>query len=106
MAAMRTVGAIRRLRAERRLFEVHADLAVAREDAAALAGRHAQARQAAEAARVRMLASETALAHGDFEEARRTLGAAARRLTAARVLVAQLEAARDALFDELLAPEP
>lgn len=103
MGAMRAGPGLRRLRAERRLFEVNARLAVAREEAEVVAAQHAEAQAAAEGARLRMLAAETALAHRDWEEARGSATAVAASLVAARALVAELEAAQDGLLDDLLA---
>jgi len=102
MVMMRTGSGIRRLRAERTLFEVHARLAIAREQAQVVAAQHAQLKEAAEEARVRMLASETALAHRCWEEARRHADATAAKLAGAQAVVSQLEATQAVLFDELL----
>jgi hypothetical protein len=101
---MRTAFGIRRLRVERRLFEIHADLALAREEVAELASRHARLLERAEAARVRMVVAETARAHEAWQEARRELAALGATLKAARSLVAELERAQSEAFDELLAP--
>lgn len=99
---MRTGPGNRRLRAERRLFEVHTRLAVAREDVEVVAAQHEQLQEMAEEAKVRMLVSETALANREWEEARRHAETMATSLDTARTLVAQLEAAQDALLDDLL----
>lgn len=106
MQAMRAVVSMRRLRAERQLFEVHARLAVARAEAEVVAGQSAQLQEAAEEARIRMLVAETALAHRAWDEARGHAEAMAASLVAARCLVAQLEAAQDEVFDELLSWGP
>lgn len=101
---MRTATGIRRLRAERRLFEVHARLARARDEAAQLACRHARLVGLAEAARARTAAAETPCAQQAFEEARCAAAASGGRLAAARSLVVELERAQDEALDELLAP--
>lgn len=106
MEPMRTGPAIRRLRAERRVFELHARLAVAREEVAVVAAQHAELQTMADEARLRMLVSETALAHREWEQARRHADTLSAALSAARGLVAQLEAAEDAAFDDLLLPAP
>lgn len=102
MGAMRAGPGMRRLRAERRLFEVHARLAVAREEAEVVAAQHAQAQGTAEEARIRMLAAETALAHREWEEARGNAATMAASLVAAQALVAELEATQGELLDDLL----
>lgn len=99
---MQTALAHRRLRAERRLFEVHPRLAAAREEAALAAAQHAQLAHDAEAARLRTATCETALAQTAWDEARRRVRCAAASLAAAEGLVAQLEAAQDAAIDDLL----
>lgn len=101
---MRTATGIRRLRAERRLFEVHAHLAHARDEVAQLACRHAHLARLAEAARLRTAAAETPRAQRAFEDARRAAAVAGERLATARGLVAELERAHDEALDELLAP--
>ena len=101
---MRAQPELRRLRAERRLFEAHAALAVARELAGVLGAHLDAARRGAEEARRRALAAETPGAQRALEAARREVETAARALAGAREQLAELEAAQDVALDDLLVP--
>lgn len=101
---MQTVPDLRRLRAERRLFEVHGDLASVREEVAVLGCQLATARRAATVAHRRALAAETPAAQWAWEAARRKVEVTAAGLAAALGRLAELEAARDAALGELLVP--
>lgn len=104
MQSLRTIPDLRRWRAERRLFEVHADLAAAREEVAVLARLLGQARSAAEGMRQRALVAETPRSQGEWEASRRRVAAAAAALGNALARLAELEAARDGALADLLAP--
>ncbi len=88
--------------AERRLFEIHGRLAAARAELEVVEAQHAALEAMADEARVRMLVSETALAHREWEEARRHEVQLRRSCAAARAAVAELERAQSELFDSLL----
>ena len=103
MAAMRSgAGDRRQKQAERRLFEIHARLAAARAELEVVEAQHAALEAMADDARVKMLLSETALAHREFEEARRHEEAMRRSCAAARAAVSELERVQSELFDNLV----
>lgn len=104
MAAMAAQPDLRRLRAERCLFEAYADLAVARELVGVLGAHLDAARRGAEEAHRRARAAETPGAQRALEAARHEVEAAAQALSGAQVRLVELEAARDDALDDLLAP--
>jgi len=100
--AMRPGIGDRRLRAERRLFDVHARLVRARSELAIVEEQYQAFAEMAEEARMRMLISETALAHQEWQEARRHAETMERSCAEARTLVADLERTQNELLDELV----
>jgi hypothetical protein len=103
---MQTLVDLRRLRAERRLFETHGVLAAARDDVAVLAGHLAVARAAAQAARRRALLAETPRAQREWEAARDRAEAATAAFKAAHARLDELESVLDDAFGGLLQPLP
>ncbi|MCU1490625.1 MAG: hypothetical protein JWM85_2030 [Acidimicrobiaceae bacterium] len=99
---MRRETGDRRLKAERELFEVHARLGVARSELEVVEAQHAALAEIAEESRVRMLIAETAMAHREWDEARRHQETLERACRAARSRVSDLERAQDELLDHLL----
>lgn len=99
---MRPVITDRRIRVERRLFDVHgrlerarAELALAEEQLLALA-------EAADEARIRMLVSETPLADRAWSEARRHVEVMERSCEATKSTIGDLETAQDELIAQLV----
>jgi len=92
----------RRVRVERRLFDVHARLERARAELALADEQLAALADAADDARTRMLVSETALANREWSEARRHAEVMARSRDAARAAVADLERTQDELLSQLV----
>ncbi len=99
---MRTGAFDRRRTRERRLFETHVRLTAARTELEIAEAQHEALAATAEEARIRGLIAETALAQREYEEARRHEELARRNLEAARTAVVELEAALNALLDNLL----
>ena len=103
---MQTLVDLRRLRAERRLFETHAGLAAARDDVAVLAARLAAARAAAQAARRRAILAETPRAQREWEAARDRAAAATEVFKVALARLDGLESVLDDALGGLLQPSP
>ena len=92
----------RRLRVERRLFDVHDRLARAKSELEVLELQLAALADDAEEARVRALVSETASAEIQWRESRRHAEVMERRRDVARALVADLVRTQDELLAKLL----
>lgn len=92
----------RRQRVERRLFDVHARLERARAELALADEQLVVFADAADEARVRMLVSETALAHREWNEAHRHAEVMERSRDAAKQAVVELERAQDELLTQLV----
>jgi hypothetical protein len=92
----------RRLRVERRLFDVHDRLARANAELEILELQLVALDEDADEARVRALVAETAAADSQWREARRHAEVMQRRRDAARALVADLVRSQDELLAKLL----
>ena len=99
---MRTALTDRRLRAERKLFDVHARLERARSELEILEEQLAALAEDAEETRLRALVSETAAANIEFREARRHAEVMERRRDAAKALIAELLSTQDELLAKLV----
>lgn len=99
---MRTALTDRRLRAERKLFDVHARLERARSELEILEEQLAALAEDAEETHLRALVSETAAANIESREARRHAEVMERRRDAAKALIAELLIAQDELLAKLV----
>ncbi|MDA8288319.1 MAG: hypothetical protein M0014_07665 [Actinomycetota bacterium] len=100
---MRPGSAERKQRAaERRLFELHARMSEARAELEIVEAQLAALSEAAEEARVKMLVSETAIAHREWDEARRHEETLRKSAESTRAAIAAMEREQNALFDSLL----
>ncbi len=88
--------------AERRLFELHARMTEARAELEIVEAQLAALSEAAEEARVKMLVSETAIAHREWDEARRHEETLRKSAQCTRAAILAMEREQNALFDSLV----